>query len=586
MLRSFNLSPQPYQAAYLLSLIIVSVLLAYSNTFDVPFLFDDSASLSAMEPLYKDSASALIRYFGELRAIGYLSFKLNYDLHGFNVVGFHVVNTAIHLINVGLVFAFCAVVSTSLNTRDSTGKNTVASGLFFAFSASVVFALHPIQTQAVTYTVQRLASLAALWYIASMLCYFLARRSAESITRMAYFVGCLSFALASFYTKQNSFTLPLALVLIEITLIRRWRLTLIAAVVALVFTTLLISMLLLLIPLWPQLDMLLTETRDFSRLQYFETQLGVLLLYLKLWLFPVNQQVEYIYPLADGLLRDSFGYVMIHLAILGGAIYAIGRLPWIAFGVLFFYLSHSVESGFVPISDLVFEHRMYLPMFGLSVALAAALDRLPKAGAIGISLILLTTFATATYQRNSLWAEPVELMTNELRVNPNKPRVQAFLGQLYRDEGQYEEAAYHFGEAFRIVGDRGALDNQGHEQRFAYLNNYIANLRRSGQIKLGIEVATEFLDQVRSQEEKWAVTNNLGYLYYDLGDYDQCLVHMMNGVGLTSNRHESFVGAGLCFFYLGREEESRMMFINGLALAPEPAPVRAMMQQLGLLGAP
>ena len=583
MLQRFNLLAARYQAVLLLVLLGLSVLFAYSNTLNVPFLFDDPASLSAMEWLYKESSGAVVRYFGEARALGYLSFKLNYDLHGFDVVGFHVVNTAIHVINVGLVFAFCAVVFGSRRIDESSEDFVFSSGLFFAFVAALVFALHPLQTQAVTYTVQRLASLTALWYLASLLCYFLARRSTRKVSILASILGCVAFAVAAFYTKQNSATLPLAILLVEVILIQRWRMSLTLALAAVGAFALLVSAVLVFLPSWPWLDAVLTETRDFSRLQYFETQLGVLLVYLKLWVIPVSQQVEYIYPLADGVFYDSFGYVALHLGLLNAAFYAIGRLPWFAFGILFFYLAHTVESGFVPISDLVFEHRMYLPMFGLSIAAAGAISRLPRIWGMYASLALLVVLATVTYQRNSLWADPVELMSNELRINPNKPRVQSFLGQLYREEGRYEEAAQHFGEAFRIVGASGSLDNQAHEQRFAYLNNYIANLRRSGQIQLGIDVATEYLDEVRSSEEQWAVTNNLGYLYYDAGDYNQCLMHMLTSIGLTSNRHESFVGAGLCFYYLDRKEEARMMFINGLALSPEPDSIRATMEQLGLL---
>jgi len=174
-------------------------------------------------------------------------------------------------------------------------------------------------------------------------------------------------------------------------------------------------------------------------------------------------------------------------------------------------------------------------------------------------------------------------MQSELAANFNKPRVHAFLGDLYLDEGAYDKAAESYRNAFELVGQKGDLDNQGYEQRYSFLNNYVANLGRSGQYQKAIGVASEFLDEVRTKEHRWALTNNIGYMYYDLQDYNQCLINMMSAIGINPNRHESFVGAGLCFYYMNRREESLMMFTNGLAMAPDPDGVRDIMRKLGLL---
>jgi tetratricopeptide (TPR) repeat protein len=226
---------------------------------------------------------------------------------------------------------------------------------------------------------------------------------------------------------------------------------------------------------------------------------------------------------------------------------------------------------------------MYLPSFGLALIVASVVVKLGDTYARPLLLVLIALLLVLTYQRNGLWAEPIKLMQSELDANFDKPRIHAFLGNLYRDEGNYSKAAQSFENAFNLVGLESELDNQGYEQRYAYLNNYVANLGRSGQYLKAIDVSSSFIGEVRKSEHRWALTNNLGYLHYDIKDYNECIMHMMSAIGLDPKRHESFVGAGLCFYYLDRKEESLMMFTNGLALAPNPDDVRAIMVTLGLL---
>ena len=590
--------------------ICLAILLAYSNSFGVPFLFDDAASLAGVEHLYQDSIDALKHHFGEARIVGYYTFKLNYDWAGFDVFGFHLVNTLVHVLNGLVVYQFALmayrVQAANPMLAGAAGKIGKAGQLgkagrarqperagdywlglskayWFALAAALVFVLHPLQSQAVTYIVQRLASLVALWYLLALSCYLGMRIVSSWVLKIVLLALGVSFGFLAFYTKQNAFTLPLAVLLIEIVLLQRWRLPLWSVVLVTLGLVGSVWAVLHYLPQFPELDKLLTETRDFSRWQYYETQLGVLLLYLKLYLLPYGQQVEIIYPLADGTFAQSWVLVATHVAVLGAGIYSIGRRPWLAFGILFFYLTHTVESGFVPISDLAFEHRMYLPSFGLALALASLLlqIKLPRFKVVFSSFVLV--LIVLTYQRNALWAEPIKLMQSELAANFNKPRVHAFLGDLYRDEGAYDKAAESYRNAFELVGQKGDLDNQGYEQRYSFLNNYVANLGRSGQYQKAIGVASEFLDEVRTKEHRWALTNNIGYMYYDLQDYNQCLINMMSAIGINPNRHESFVGAGLCFYYMDRREESLMMFTNGLAMAPDPDGVRDIMRKLGLL---
>jgi hypothetical protein len=144
-------------------------LFAYSNTFEVPFHFDDKIMVIE-NPTVKNfqyftdpsKAKDFQSYSGFIsRYVGYLSFALNYNLHGLDVTGYHVTNLAIHIVNALLVYLI--VLLTFRTPRMKESRAAAGAGYIALFSA-LLFVSHPVQTQAVTYIIQRFASLAACFY--------------------------------------------------------------------------------------------------------------------------------------------------------------------------------------------------------------------------------------------------------------------------------------------------------------------------------------------------------------------------------------------------------------------------------------
>jgi len=153
-----------------LLVIAAATVLVYSNTFDAPFHFDDfpniveNARLRNLVDMWPPSGG---------RYLGYLSFSLNYQLAGLRVFGFHATNLLIHLCNGALVFWL-----TSLTLRTPSVQAMEASPLirrYLPLTAALLFALHPVQTQAVTFIVQRFTSLATLFYLLSVALFVRAR---------------------------------------------------------------------------------------------------------------------------------------------------------------------------------------------------------------------------------------------------------------------------------------------------------------------------------------------------------------------------------------------------------------------------
>ncbi|HAG50864.1 MAG TPA: hypothetical protein DCL42_05950, partial [Deltaproteobacteria bacterium] len=148
----------------------VSAFLIYSNTFSSPFHFDDTPNIVEN---YKLRDLSIFWPPSDTRYIGSLSFALNYYFSGLNVFGYHLVNIIIHIINSILVWwlvilTFRTPVMERINTNPQLKY-------FIAITASLLFVSHPIQTQAVTYIVQRFASLATLFYLLSLTLYIKAK---------------------------------------------------------------------------------------------------------------------------------------------------------------------------------------------------------------------------------------------------------------------------------------------------------------------------------------------------------------------------------------------------------------------------
>ena len=172
----------PFRHLIAFGLIVVIAFFAYSNSFYVPFQFDDRPNIVKnpnvqIKDLTWDRLEQLVKktYKENIRVFSYLTLALNYYFGGFNVFGYHLVNFIIH-IGSGIFLYWLLILTFNLpSLREKYGPISYRVGLF----ASLIFISHPIQTQSVTYIVQRMASMAGMFYLLSMVLYVKGRLSSE-----------------------------------------------------------------------------------------------------------------------------------------------------------------------------------------------------------------------------------------------------------------------------------------------------------------------------------------------------------------------------------------------------------------------
>ena len=205
---------------WLLLLFSVFIFLIYSNTLTGPFIFDDRPNIQQNSKIrlkhlsVPDLLTAGFESPSRRRPVSNISFALNYLFHGNNVVGYHFVNILIHIFN-SILFYFLA--KTTLNSPGLRRRYDQFMLVWIPFFAAFIWGLHPLQTQSVSYIVQRMNSLATLFYVLSILLYAKGRLTENRVSRRWFLAGCAASGIIAFGTKENTATLPFFILLALIT---------------------------------------------------------------------------------------------------------------------------------------------------------------------------------------------------------------------------------------------------------------------------------------------------------------------------------------------------------------------------------
>lgn len=450
--------------------------LLYCRTLQVPWLIDDIQNI-VENPIIRQVGTAW-QNIGAPRGLAYLTFALNYRFGGLDLVGYHLVNIAIHLLASFCVYliakrAFCPA-------SPCEGRFTLDDARIPAACAGLLFLVHPLQTQAVNYIVQRMTSLSALFFLLALYGYIRAREARNAGAHLAapvhvaWYLTALVAAVCALMTKQNAAVLPAALFLFEWLVTGQGRLPRPAlravtyllpfVLVSCVFIYLQVGMSDVLLrdagkaeywakaeessatgrsaplaALQPGAELQQPRTvekpPEHLQLIYQVTEFSVLWRYLRLLLLPYGQVFDYGYPLVDKLLTlqnvaAGAGLVL----LLAAAFWLHRRKPLLAFGIFWFFVTLAVESTIIPL-DAAVEHRLYLPMAGVAIALTALIRSIPaRNAALGLLVCALLGYGTATWQRNALWADPIAFAQDGVRKAPHNQRNHLTLANAYADK--------------------------------------------------------------------------------------------------------------------------------------------------------
>jgi Tfp pilus assembly protein PilF len=569
-----------------LILILLLGFLAYSNTFGVPFQFDDEDYIETnifvtqpgkiFSPL--STASRLpegnVRLTVFTRYLGHLSFALNYVLGGLEPTGYHAVNLAVHLINALLVYWLVVL---TFRTPRMNGSRLGESSRLIALFSALLFVSHPVQTQAVTYLTQRFTSLCAMFYLVSLTLYIKARLSEGRKCRALYLFSFVS-ALTAMFTKEIAFTLPVAIALYEFMFLESGLKGRVKKLLPYLLLMPIVPILVLVTDV--ELDSCrsifdvvagaTTTQHETTRWEYFLTQQRVITTYLRLLVLPINQNLDYDYPVFHELLDPQvLPPFLLLMSVFGLGLHLLRRsstsepaLRLIAFGIFWFFIAASVESSVIPIVIVISEQRVYLPSAAFFPAFVAGIFYATEK--IGVKKIFAVTaavciavavsFSVAAYSRNAVWKTELSLWTDVVSKSPGNWRGHYNLGNALRDAGAIDKSIEHYQTAIRLKPGKAMPYN---------------NLGIAYKKKGRLEAAVEQYEMAIEADPFYAnAYSNLGNVYLAMGLYDKAIGYYETALSLDPDYPDANYNMGVAYHHKGEHDKAIRYYEKALELNP------------------
>jgi Tfp pilus assembly protein PilF len=503
-------------------------------------------------------------FLNEPRPIVALTFALNYAVGRLNIFGYHIVNLTIHIMNGFLIFCLAKEL---LRSKDLTARyGEAASGI--ALSIGLIWLAHPLQTESVTYIVQRYESMASMFYLLTLYC---AVRGFNSKNKMRWYTASILSFVLGMGSKEIVATAPLMILICQRIFFEKslkkmlrenkWFYMLLA-----------VSLLLTCLRRFYAPNDETTaglHIKDINVINYAVTQLGAIAHYIKLIFWPVDLCLDYRWPIANSF-SQVFPEGAVTILLLISTLIGLKYKPPLGFLGVWFFLILAPSSSFVPLKDAFFEHRVYLASVSLIAgAVIGGFELISfnknhfsffKRYAEIIStlsvLVAMMIFGSLTFQRNLDYSDPMKIWLKALKKNPQNDRAYFQIGFSLSKQNHFDEAIEYYNyallfdsgkmwEAYLKIGE--AYYQQGKfDQAFENIKKAIAIQPKVLQpyFELGtlylaqgnIDEAIKLFDEVLKRTPKaYRTCNNLGIAYMQKGDTKQAIYYFKKALEIKPN---------------------------------------------------
>lgn len=520
--------------------LIISVFIAYSNSLNGIWALDD---VLINQPI---SFEQVFKEFGA-RKISYLSFVLNQKIGPHEPVNFRIVNIFIHLLNSFLLYFIIILTLKLPQFKDKLSNHAH----YIAALSAIIFALHPLNINAVAYIIQRMASLSAFFVLLSLIMFIFAINKQYSSIKKAvfYLIALVSFVLAVLSKENAVVAIPLIILYDFIFLspinkdaFRKRAL----AVVLLSFIA--IGIISLKMPLHIMAFDVIRSFLDISTpisykawtatdvywspLEHILTEFRVICRYLFLFIMPLPENLVFDwwgYPVSTGLLTPIttlFSIIFI-LGILTFSIVFLRRYVFLSFGILWYFIAISLESFIAIGSDLYFEHRNYLPLTGFIAGIVMQIFDLTAKYVFSkkyffwaILLMLSTMLGFLTYERNFIWQKPIVFWADAVKKTDNNLRANLALANCYLNAGDFKNAEIYYINTFnKAYRDKRPFYTEDALYQLGFMNLTLGSIEESSRV-------IEKFEKILPDSYKLLILK--GFNCYLNGDYRCAIYHYNN----------------------------------------------------------
>lgn len=574
----------PVRESLALILMAMVVALCYANTFSNPFVFDDIPNIVENPHIRINQisldrlAEAAFQSPLRRRPLSNLSFAANYYVGGYQPMGYHLVNTLIHIITgVLLYFVIKAamVVAGAGSTEPGGNPESCHGGCWdgpmagktatLPFITAVLWAVHPLQTQSVTYLVQRMNALAAMFYVLACLLFLMAARFRQADKKWLLYAGCALSGVMALASKEMAATLPFFLLLLRwyFILDLSWpRIKREMAVVAAMAAIMAVVAFLFLGS--SPLDTILAgySIRPFTLTQRFMTEFRVIVFYVSLLIFPHPSRLNLDHHfIASASMVDPVStlFSMVAVAGAGAAALVLAKKDRVVSFCILWYLGNLLIESSVIGLEIIFEHRNYLPSMSLVLMLVWLLYKKIRSGRVLILIFfsLAGTFAVWTYQRNLVWWDDLTLWEDCARKSPEKARPNNNLAAAFIKAEKFDEAILYCRKALAII----PLYTEAY-------NNLGLALAGAGRLE---EATAQYLTAIELNPRYADAYNNLGLVRTKQGRWAQALDMYMAAIGTDPFNPKAYNNLGLLLMEQGRVDAAVHRFQQGLGILPRNA---------------
>lgn len=548
--------------------LVIGVVASYANSLDHDFVFDDLAcitknpSIGSYDPI--DSLSRDDVPVGlKRRPVASWSFTANYRAFGLDPAGYRMTNIFIHILATLVLFDLARRILI-VKGFPTAGNQDAA---WIAFGIAGLWAFHPIQTESVTYIVQRIEALMGLFFLLTLYCFFLGSQSNNG-SAIWYLLSVLFLSLGM-ATKEVMIVAPIAVLLLDYVFLHhggetgrtplwsRWWVYL----AFLPATLWLISM---------------TLNTDYSvqskkaelgahpeRWEYFLTQPGVICEYLRISLFPIGLCFDRYWPLADTLPQIAIPGAFL-LILLGFSIVLLVQrraIGWIGFC---FFLILAPTSSIMPIGTIYFEHRMYLPLACVTTLFALGLYWLIRrrlqikhpAGLAVPLVVLAALLCWKTALRNRDYRDYETLTRATLDVDPESHRCLVNLAAMEVKRGNFEPAIAYYQRAIEVAPREGG-----------YWMGLANAYSLSGSPKRALDLLDEVDRRIVVDEAEW--NHQLALAHDRLGNWGEAERYYRDAIERNSDDPRIYVDYGVGLAEQNNLAEAQRMLTLALEIDPD-----------------
>jgi len=568
----------------------VLILGAYANSFHAAWHFDDKPNIlnnyhlhiqdlkpqTLASTLFSNPKNPYQHAKKMYRPIPCLTFALNWFIGGDDPFGFHVVNIGLHILTGFLLFLFIRALYTTPTMHQASSEEKWLVSIL----ASVLWAVNPIHTQAVTYVVQRMAVMAGFFYLLGLFAFLKARLMQNSRSRMTGFGICFICYILALGSKENAIMLPISLILIEFGFFQDFRQRKVRAALigVIALTGLLLGIIGIIFFLKNDASVIFGgyETRPFSMTERLLTEMRILTYYVSqiFYSVPTRLSIDHDIVISTSLMHPwtTLPAAIFLLTSFIAGVVVLGKHPLIGFSLLFFFINHVIESSIIPL-ELIFEHRNYLPSFFMFVPVILGLKRIferygRSSNTMRYSIyvfvvLLIFGYGTGTFIRNRAWATEKSLWEDAAIKAPNSARPLTNLAwdMAYganAHPNNYDDALTLYSKSLKLNQVRNGMNS-------SVLNNMAGLYYQKKDYDTAIELLQESLRQKPSNRKS---RFDLSSIYIALGEWENAQTSMELLVK-HPKVHEGYLNQqALILLHQNKAREAVPMLNKSLQMAP------------------